>query len=775
MNYLKVLGSSGNKTKKSGTTSFQISKDSLIDAGNIIRVLDDKSHEINNIFLTHAHLDHINDIPFVLDNCYTKREQSLKIYASFETIKFLKEHIFNDKIWPDFSKIKLLNRNEYSLEFIEIDDKKEIFLNDFSIKAIKTNHMEGSFGYIVTKNQSSYIVSGDTDFNENLIRVINSTKNLKALFIECSFPNSLEVLANSSKHLTPNSLKEIIDKIERKDIQIYLYHLKNVQQDILREEIEELGILKSGGKILEDGDSVLIDDLKVFSKVSDSEILDRVMEINLKLSAEKDREVLYEMILTLIRELTQSDAGTLYLLSEDKRHLEFKVVQNSSLNTFLGTKEQKIFWDPLPLYLQNGEENRNMVAVCCALDKKIINIKDIYNNSEYNFEGAKAFDKKNGYCSKSMLVVPLVNHENDTIGVIQLLNKEIHQKNSSYTKYDEKISKALSLQASMSLTNAILINSLEEFLESFVNSIADAIDAKSRHTSTHIKKMSKLVPMIAKSINADDGIYKNVKYTKNDFKEIELAAKLHDIGKISIPEWVIDKSTKLQKLIDGFELVILRFELIKRDLKIDYLENRLTKDDYKSKLNYIEDSLEFLKTANIGGEFMSDEAIKRVEDIASYKYIENGKEKNLLTSEEVYNLSIRKGTLTKEEKDIMNSHADLSYKMLSNLNFPKKYSNVMHIAVNHHEKLNGKGYPRGLKDDDIVLEDRILILADVFEALTSSDRPYKGIKKLSEVFRILDFMVKDGEIDSDLLEFFKNSNAFKAYCKDELLDEQIDV
>ena len=191
-----------------------------------------------------------------------------------------------------------------------------------------------------------------------------------------------------------------------------------------------------------------------------------------------------------------------------------------------------------------------------------------------------------------------------------------------------------------------------------------------------------------------------------------------------------------KKLIDGFELIKLRAEIIKRDLKIEFLENKLTKESYEYSLQNIEDSLEFIGKANIGQEFMSDVDIKRVEEISLYKYYENSIERNFLSDDEVYNISIRKGTLTKEEKDIMNSHATLSYEMLSALPFPKKYSNIMHIAVNHHEKLNGKGYPRGLSEQEIALEDRILILAEIFEALSSNDRPYKGVKKLSEIFKI---------------------------------------
>jgi HD-GYP domain-containing protein (c-di-GMP phosphodiesterase class II) len=171
---------------------------------------------------------------------------------------------------------------------------------------------------------------------------------------------------------------------------------------------------------------------------------------------------------------------------------------------------------------------------------------------------------------------------------------------------------------------------------------------------------------------------------------------------------------------------------------------------------------------------MEDEDLQRIEEISRYTYFKNGKESKLVTDKEKYNLSIRKGTLTAEEKLIMNSHAQLSYDMLTTLPFPKKYSNVVHIAVNHHEKLNGKGYPRGLTEKDLVLEDRIMILADIFEALTASDRPYKDAKKLSEVFQILTYMAKDNEIDAQLLEFFQNSKTLEKYAKEELLPIQID-
>lgn len=776
MNYVKVLGSSGNKLKTAGTTSFQIGKDIVIDAGNIINALADSACSINHIFLTHVHLDHIIDLPFLMDNCFSQRERPLNIYASKTSIELLKKHIFNDDIWPDFSKIKMVNKDEKILLFHEIDEEVPVCIDNFQITAISVKHTDGSFGFKVTKNDESYLISGDTAYSDELITYINKNKDIKALFIECSFPNSMQKLSTISLHLTPNDLFKMFENLRKDDLKIFLYHLKSSYIDELKSDINSLAnSLNINLTVLNDGDILDINNLNLITGFSNVDILERVMDINLKLSNEQDKEQLHEMVLTLIRELTRSDAGTLYLLSDDKRNLNFTVVQNSSLNIFLGTQEQKISWPPLPLYLEDGKENRKMVAACCALDKKIINIKDVYCSKDYNFDGAKKFDELNNYRSKSMMVVPLVNHENDVIGVIQVINKDIKEEDGFYTQNDEKILQALSLQVAMALTNTQLIATLENFLDAFVTSIANAIDAKSRHTSTHIRKMSKLAPMIARAINEDDTVYKDVKYSKLDLKEIEIAAKLHDVGKISIPEWVIDKSVKLQKLIDGFELVKLRFEILKRDLKIDLLENKITQDEYNSKIENIENDLKFIEISNKGSEFMSDENIEKINALSQYKYTLNNKEEDLLSSDEIYNLSIRKGTLTNEERDIMNSHAKLSYDMLSALPFPKKYSNVMHIAVNHHEKLNGKGYPRGLKDEDLCLEDRILILADVFEALTSADRPYKGVKKLSEVFRILDFMAKDYEIDKNLLDFFKTSKALKEYANDELLKEQLDV
>lgn len=428
MNYIKVLGASGSKSKNLGTTSFQISKEIVVDAGNIINTLGDNSQYINHIFLTHSHSDHITDLPFLIDGFFENRKETLIIYGSNETINTLRKHTFNNEIWPDFSNINLINSDKKAIIFKEIKINDEINIDNYNLRVIEAVHIDGAYGYVITKdNQEAYLISGDTYLNDKLIDEINSNSNIKLLIIECSFPNRLEKLAFDSNHLTPKLLSSMLDKIKRKDFQVFIYHIKHLYFEEMENEIKKLHILKNGGKILEDGDVIHINTGEIETDMLSHTKFQRIMDINLELANELDKDKLFEMILTLTRELTHSDAGTLYIKSKDKKYLDFKVVQNKSLNIFMGGTKGDITWNSLPLYLENGEENKSMVAVVSALENKIINIEDVYNTKDYNFDGTKDFDKQTGYRSKSMLVIPLTNHENDVIGVIQLINKTLNR------------------------------------------------------------------------------------------------------------------------------------------------------------------------------------------------------------------------------------------------------------------------------------------------------------------------------------------------------------
>ncbi len=776
MNYLKVLGASGSKTKRTGTTSFQIFRDIIVDAGNVINILGEDTLNINHIFLTHSHSDHIIDLPFIVEGFFERRSEPLTVYASKETIDSLKKHTFNDEIWPNFAEINILNSEKKSLILKVIEEDETVKIGNYSITAIKANHIPGAFGFKVLKNDhNGYIISGDTYIQDNLWEVINNDKRIKFLIVECSFPSKMEKLAYDSKHYTPKILANELKKLTRKDIQIFLYHLKPLYLDQMINEIKDYNILGNGGKILEENDVIHVETGYIESDKIFHEKFKRIMEINLELSNERDSSKLFEMILTLTRELTHCEAGTLYIMGKEKKNLEFKVVQNDPMEINMGGTNDKITWDPLPLYLKNGEENKSMVAVVSALEKKIINIHNAYNCKEYDFEGTKRFDKSTGYKSQSILVIPLINHEDDVIGVLQLINKtETIEKVIAFNEADETILKALAAQAAMALSNTQLISNLDDLLNAFVTTIGQAIDKKSKHTMNHIGNVSKVAKYLAYAIHNDQTVYKDINYSKNDFKQIKLAAAMHDIGKISTPESIMDKATKLEKIVDRIEDIKTRFEIIKRDLEILLLKEQITKELYLESLDQIKDDVKFIEEINIGSEFTDPEKIERIKLISEYSYNFEGKKVALLNEDEVKNLSIVKGTLTNEEKDIMNSHAQLSYDMIKTLPFPKKYKSVLNIAVNHHEKLNGKGYPRKLNEKDLTLEDRIMILADIFEALTAKDRPYKDAKKLSEVFRILSNMAKKNEIDSTLLKFFHQSQALHDYAKEELSPQQID-
>lgn len=769
MNYIKILGASGSKAKDLNTTSFQIYKDIVIDAGNVLNALGDEAKDINHVFLTHSHADHITDLPFIIETFFENRETPLTIYALEETIEVLKKHSFNDVIWPDFTKIKLLRKDAFSLILKPIKLDEIIKIHNYSIKAIKANHISGACGFVIKKNHQGFVISGDTHINPHIWEEINNDEEIRSLIIECSYPDKLQELAKLTKHLTPELIANELEKLTRKNLSVFYYHLKPSYNKELLKDIKKHKLLTYNGKILKEGDVIHIETGSIESTVLSEHKFEEIMKINLAFSSQHDKNILLEDILTLTRNLTNADAGTLYIKSKDEKYLSFKVVHNNTLNIKMGGTKNNLNWPDLPIFEENGKTNNEMVAVVCANEKRIINIPDVYKTTKYQFDGTKDFDKSTSYHSKSMLVIPLINHDNEVIGVLQLINKIKNGEIINFNKLDEKVIISLASQAAMALTNMQLITSLEDFIDAFVTTIAKAIDTKSPYTSDHIGKVEEIALLVAKAISDDNTIYKKIKYSENDYKQLSLAAWMHDIGKISMPEHIIDKATKLEKIFDRIHLIEQRFEVIKLNKEIEYLKNQTPRTEYENFTNEINNDIEFIKRINFGGEFMSDEDIQKLENISRKVYIKNdGEIISFISEDEFYNLSIKKGTLTKEEIEIIRNHAKLSLDMISGLPFPKKYKDVLNIACNHHEKLNGLGYPRGLKAEEISLEDRIMILADIFEALTASARPYKDAMKLSKVKDILSSMANKGELDKELIDFFFNHKILHEYSKNEL-------
>ncbi len=505
-------------------------------------------------------------------------------------------------------------------------------------------------------------------------------------------------------------------------------------------------------------------------------IISQMASIGTALSSEKNIDSLLEKIITHAKQLTSADAGTLYLYNPVAKQLDFKVIQNDTLHIHMGGTSEPIGWQPLELYNKAGELNQNMVAVVCALKKDItINIPDIRVSTLYDFKGTIDFDQRTGYRTVSTLVVPLKDHEDNLIGVFQLINKmDCDGSIIPFDALDEELAMSLASQAAVAINKQQLINDLELLLESFLNTINVAIEEKSPYTAGHINRMVQLSLALAHGINEDKETFGHIHYTENQLTEIKFAGLMHDIGKITTPEHIIDKSTKLETIYDRIKTVKLKFELLKRDARIAFLEQTISIDDYNNTLAALDEEYAFLSAANKGAEFFSDKNVTRIRTIAKrFISIDNSHEA-ILNDDEVTNLCVQKGTLTNEQRDIINNHAVMSLRMLNQLPFPQKFARVAEIACGHHEKINGQGYPLGLKGDELSFEARILAIADIFEALSASDRPYKKAKKLSEVMKILYFMAKDNEIDRDILRFFYESGLYLEYAHEVLPHENID-
>ena len=510
----------------------------------------------------------------------------------------------------------------------------------------------------------------------------------------------------------------------------------------------------------------------------------RLIELGIALSAERNRNALIERILRGAKDLCNADGGTLYLVTDDEKHLGFAIMLNNSLDVALGgTTGKPIPFPPIPLFGEDGAPNYKNVATFCALDGSTINIADAYDNANFDFAGTKAFDAKTGYRSTSFLTVPLKNHDQEVIGVLQLINRRTSDDTTviPFTKDLVPMVEALASQAAVALDNQNLIQGQKDLMEAFIKVIAMGIDAKSPHTGGHCQRVPVLTEQLAQaSCETTAGPLAAFDMTEEEWYELHIAAWMHDCGKITTPEHVVEKSTKLQTITDRVSEVAARFEVLKRDAEIAALKRKLADAgldpnvDADADLAALTDDLAFIETANIGGEFMADEKVARVAEIARRTWMHKGEERPLLTENEVYNLSIKKGTLNDEERQIINDHIVLTIDMLEQLPFPKNLRRVPEYAGGHHEKMDGTGYPRGLTREQMSWPARMMAIADIFEALTAADRPYKKPMPLSVAMSILKNMRDDRHIDPDLFEVFVRQKVYLRYAEEFLSPDQID-
>lgn len=517
----------------------------------------------------------------------------------------------------------------------------------------------------------------------------------------------------------------------------------------------------------------------------------RLNEIGIALSAATDLDVLCDQILTGAMELTNSDGGSLYRMSEDKSSLEFVIVSTHSLDIHMGGGSgQDIKFPAIPLMV-NGEANNSNVVSAAVHGEKTINIPDVYHAEGFDFSGTRKFDQQTGYLTQSILTIPLKNHLDDIIGVLQLINAKDADSNTTreFTAEDQQLAESLASQAAVAITNNKLIEEQRELFEAFIKLMASAIDEKSPYTGGHCKRVPELTMMIADACHrSDSGALKDFKMTDKDIYELTIAGWLHDCGKVTTPEYVVDKATKLETIYDRINTVDARFEVLKRDATIKSLQqklDRVTSDssadcsDIDAQLNekiaQLNDDRDFIRKSNVGGEFMDDALQQRVRDIGQYRWTDpEGAESSFFNENEIENLTIARGTLTSDEREVINNHMAVTIKMLEQLPFPRHLVNVPEYAGGHHERMDGKGYPKGLTREQMSLQARMMGIADIFEALSASDRPYKTGKPLTECLRILGFMKKDNHVDPDIFDVFVRDKVYLRYAEEFLPGEQID-
>ncbi len=567
--------------------------------------------------------------------------------------------------------------------------------------------------------------------------------------------------------LTANSQIQIALNALEQGASDYLLKDENIEDTLIiavNKVLDKIRIVQQNQKLMEDITAVNEELEKIVKNMT---------EIGTALSAERNRSALLELVISHVRQLTKADAGTLYIF-ESKR-LHFQIVQNGSLGITMGGVSGK------PITFPPVELTESNVSAYAAIKGVPINIPDVYNSDLFDFTGPKKFDASTGYRSKSMLVVPMKNHEDEVVGVLQLLNSidSITGEIVPFSDATQELAVSVASQAAVAISNMNLVKSLEGLFEAFVDVMATAIDEKSPVTGGHIRRVAQMTMEMAVVINEQkEGKFKDNYFNEEQMYELKLAGYMHDLGKVTTPVEIVEKGKKLEAIFDRIQFVDLRLAHVIQGLKLEALKKeyelvaknasddviQALKSEMENKINEFTEIRSFINKCNEPGEFLEDEKVERLQEVAKITYVdEDGNEQNLLTENELLNLSIRRGSITEAERKQMQNHAAVTIKMLNQIPFTNKLSRIPNFAGAHHECINGKGYPLGLKGDEIPFEGRLMAVTDIAEALTAADRPYKKAMPLAVVNKILRSMAENNELDKDMVELFIGENVYGRY------------
>jgi HD-GYP domain-containing protein (c-di-GMP phosphodiesterase class II) len=526
--------------------------------------------------------------------------------------------------------------------------------------------------------------------------------------------------------------------------------------------------------------------LNFFSKEYETgKLLKRLTSIGFALAEERNLDKLLEMILLEAQQIADADGATLYIRNE-KDALEYTLMKNDSLGIFVGGEgREKPTLKDVALYDKRTKNpNYRVQAVYAVLKGRSVNIADVYDAGGFEFSGTRKFDKANNYRTKSVLTIPMRSSKDHAIGCIQLVNAKRRGKTVPFSMGVVEVVQALASQAAIILDNKLLLEQEANLMEAIIKVIAKAIDEKSPHTGGHCQRVPVLTEMMAAAAcDATEGQFEDFSLTDDEKQALHIAGWLHDCGKVTTPVHVIEKSTKLETIFDRIEIIKARYEIAEQEEKVRYLEALAAKGADKAKLKKayekeikaLQYELSFLEKINTGGEFLADEKVARIAAITKRRITQQGQRIPMLNEEEAYNLSVRKGTLNKEERQKMEDHMKLTMDMLESLPFPPHLKDVPEFALGHHEKMDGTGYPKGIPAGTMSWPARMMAVADVFEALTAADRPYKKPMKLSQSMEIIGRMKEDNHLDPEVVDFFVTSGVYKQYAKKFLTKEQRDT
>lgn len=474
-----------------------------------------------------------------------------------------------------------------------------------------------------------------------------------------------------------------------------------------------------------------------------TEEVNLLLQTGIELSMEKDKNQVLNKILNVSMVITNCDAGTLYVCKDGQLH--FYLMKTISQDIDKDGSKGEIELPSVPMEAEN-------VCAYTALRKRPMKIEDVYKCTELDFSGPRKYDKMTGYRTKSMMTVPLMNQESEVVGVLQLINA-IAPKSGSIIPFSDKmegIVLALASQAAIAMTNICFLEEINDQMWSFTEAMAETIDARTPYNANHIRIVANYSCLIADYINKmhEEG-KEEESFPFYRREQLRLSALLHDIGKVAIPTSVMNKATRLEYRIDDIHL---RFELFRTKYQVQMLNKHITPEQYSQEIKNLDYIEEIVKKINYS-EYLSDEMSEKLEQVIDCRFSGEEGSEPLLTEEEKDCLRIKRGTLTAKEREIMESHVVLTERILEKVRFNHKYEKAKLWAAQHHERLNGCGYPRHLTAEQLPLESRILAVADVCDALIATDRPYRKPIPKEKAFAILRSMVKEGQLDGKLVDY----------------------